>query len=108
LLEELEVRPKIMSMVLGHSTGSVTFDTYTHITPKQLATVGERVNERYLLKSPGRARTSPKTCPEARRFGPPTPLSRHCGLIGLWSDRFWPRWMTFCRSWMPLGYMRAT
>jgi len=48
LLEELEVRPKIMAMVLGHSTGKVTFDTYTHVGPAQLAAVGERVNERYL------------------------------------------------------------
>ncbi|CAN5844873.1 hypothetical protein BH23ACT12_BH23ACT12_13980 [soil metagenome] len=61
LLEELEVRPKIMSMVLGHSTGSVTADVYTHVGPKQLAAVGERVNARYL------AAMSPTTTTTATR-----------------------------------------
>jgi hypothetical protein len=37
-----------MSTILGHSTGSVTFDTYTHVGPKQLAAIGELVNQRYL------------------------------------------------------------
>lgn len=71
LLEELEVRPALMATILGHSTGKVTFDTYTHIGPTQLAAVGERINARFL------AARNPDAAP-SHLSAVPTPVEHVC------------------------------
>lgn len=79
MLEELEVRPKLMSTILGHSTGSVTSDVYTTVRAELLKAVGAKVNVRYLQAANPKAAGSNLS---AVNIEIPLHVCEHCGGTG--------------------------